>query len=30
MFGAIALIFLFFYAVANYIVWRAGETEAED
>ena len=30
MFGAIALIFLFFYAVANYIVWRAGEIEAED
>ena len=30
MFGAIALIFLFFYAVANYIVWRAGEIEVED
>ena len=30
MFGVIALIFLFFYAVANYIVWRAGEIEVED
>ena len=29
MFGVIALIFLFFYAVANFIVWRARDIEVD-
>jgi ATP/ADP translocase len=29
MFGAIALIFLFFYVLANFIVWRARDIEVD-
>lgn len=29
VFGCVGSIFLFFYAVANYIVWKAGDLDPE-